>query len=1242
MSLGKELPFTSELWKKLSEYLEKHAVGGRKLITKPLGSVSYYNKTPDIVITDEVGIPLLIVETKRKVEGRQEDLYDPFGPAPIAQALCYAVLALQYHNLKRTPLFATATRDVLVLFKGIERGELEKLVDIGHCRKEHRSPEDWVRAFKRGAYVELLKNYIIDRFEKPLSDVTIKWLFECVERWILGKTLAPAQLYRVLVEEFRFHIEELHGQYVEEAVKARILEDSGYFTELHKLARKQGYRRGLLSLGLFSLRPREELGVGKKVCNLLAEEIARRLSGATSIQDIFNTLRDITEREVRELLVEYCEKAKERAPRICNERVREIISFRNLSRMMTYVLAAKILAYKILELHYHDIPNLKPLADVVEVDGKKIEVRDSNDIIKALNEFFTIASGKIEKRTHVRDFKPLFETGLYDKIVFKGLGALRRINALIETADAVKEALKGLSGIIGFVYESFIPPSERHQLGEFYTPPAVARLITKWCIRSGRDKVLDGGCGSGTFLIEAYKRLLYEMFNKVYGDSYPSCRNGLNEHQEILRKLYGVDINAFATQLTALHLMLMEPRCPFSELNVTCRDYFSFEVKEEEKFDAIVGNPPYTRWVEIPDETQELIKEKVGDLAKNYDLVADLKRGREPGIYVYWILHATKNLLKDGGRLGMIISNMWLQTDYGIDFGRFLLDHYKIKALIDISYRLFEALISTVIVLAEKESDKSARDNNEVLLVRIPPIDSKLSNKEVETKLDTILKLIEDSITPNYGFNEKILERCREEHGVWYGFVKQSEIPRDKKWISLFFKSVEDVVKGLEVNPLMIRVGEWFKPSYGNALYLCLTSWGIVSGVRNLGAKEFFYFNEEKITDWNEKVEGFEEAVRPYLVPAITASRYVKTFTFTNEDWEEIKERGEEGRANAYILVLHEVRERLPPQLQSYIKWGETECRTKIRKTRGGGRICSEAEACKARQRAGRPYFYGWYDLGGCIPTPVMAIRQARYHPQFFLVAMPLVTYDAIIALIPRVKVKIGNEVYDPSYFNKAYNNIIDDVKESVELNEVELKAILAYLNSTFNWLWLEQNARYIAKGPLGLEVNVVERMPIPDVKRLDKNYVNDLAKLFDDLDSTARQFINKSSISSDSKEGEEEGGAKLEMFKALRPIFRAIDNKVSEVLGLTVDVDELWNYAWEMMERRIKGAGREVRPRTEVEVEVAPKRRKGKRKRKKASRPWRLFTRAPRSSPEASGEGRRLSAGSKKSSTTASSCPLL
>jgi hypothetical protein len=336
----------------------------------------------------------------------------------------------------------------------------------------------------------------------------------------------------------------------------------------------------------------------------------------------------------------------------------------------------------------------------------------------------------------------------------------------------------------------------------------------------------------------------------------------------------------------------------------------------------------------------------------------------------------------------------------------------------------------------------------------------------------------------------------------------------------------------------------------------------------------------------------------------------VKTFTFTEEDWEKIRdmERREKGKVihpgNAWMLVLHERRERLPQQLQEYIRWGETECRTRIKTTRGGGRRCSEAEACRARKEVGEPYFYGWYDLGGYIPIPIMAIRQPRYHPRFFLVTMPLVTYDAIITLIPRVRISIFNSTYDPIEYNRVYGNIIDGVKPNIELDEVEVKALLAYLNSTFNWLWLEQNARYIAKGPLGLEVNVVERMPIPDVKRIDRGYVEELAQLFDKLESTARSIISTSTSSSEEGEGEEEeeGGVQLRMFRDLKPVFREIDSRIAEILGIHVDVDELWRHAWEMMERRIKGAGREVRPGAVVEVEVTA-RRKSRRKTKKRER---------------------------------------
>jgi hypothetical protein len=434
-----------------------------------------------------------------------------------------------------------------------------------------------------------------------------------------------------------------------------------------------------------------------------------------------------------------------------------------------------------------------------------------------------------------------------------------------------------------------------------------------------------------------------------------------------------------------------------------------------------------------------------------------------------------------------------------------------------------------------------------------------------------------------YEFSEAKLKECSK-LGIWYRFVEQRQISRDRKWIGLFFGGA-DVVNRLEElaneGQVMIRAGEWFRPSYGNALYLCLTSWGFIRGVRNLGAKEFFYFSEKKIDKWQTVYSQFRGKVVDCLVPAITRSQWVKTFTFTRDDWEELRRDGKD----VYLFICHKPRGELPSEVEEYVKWGESdECKTRISGTRGGGKKCNEALACKAREeREARRWFYGWYDLGGYVPTPIMAIYQAGYHPQFFLVKTPLVTYHAIITFIPRVRVKVGSWVFDPGEYKGVIGEVIDDV----ELDEVEVKALLAYLNSTFNWLWLEQNGRRTGGGILALETNIAERMPILNVKAIDGDRVEELAKLFDELEAEARRLMGLKSVANDPPgeeegEGEEEeevGRPKLEMFRRLRPIFEKIDSKIAEVLGIDVDVNALWSQAWEMMERRVKGAERVARP---------------------------------------------------------------
>ena len=59
------------------------------------------------------------------------------------------------------------------------------------------------------------------------------------------------------------------------------------------------------------------------------------------------------------------------------------------------------------------------------------------------------------------------------------------------------------------LYVTVIPPDERRQLGEYYTPDWLARAMVRELISDPlNQRVLDPACGSGTFLVEAIAHFL--------------------------------------------------------------------------------------------------------------------------------------------------------------------------------------------------------------------------------------------------------------------------------------------------------------------------------------------------------------------------------------------------------------------------------------------------------------------------------------------------------------------------------------------------------------------------------------------------------------------------------------------------------------------------------------------------------------------------------------------------------------
>ena len=93
--------------------------------------------------------------------------------------------------------------------------------------------------------------------------------------------------------------------------------------------------------------------------------------------------------------------------------------------------------------------------------------------------------------------------------------------------------------------------------------------------------------------------------------------------------------------------------------------------------DYVVGNPPYTRQEEITEITGKVsYKESMIDKAlfEGKRKLADISK--RAGIHAYFFVHGTK-FLKDGGRFGFIVSNSWMDVDYGKGLQELFLNAYS-------------------------------------------------------------------------------------------------------------------------------------------------------------------------------------------------------------------------------------------------------------------------------------------------------------------------------------------------------------------------------------------------------------------------------------------------------------------------------------------------------------------------------------------------------------------------------------
>jgi len=385
------------------------------------------------------------------------------------------------------------------------------------------------------------------------------------------------------------------------------------------------------------------------------------------------------------------------------------------------------------------------------------------------------------------DFWNIFQPQLGEEYITSGSWSnIIELNLLLKDIELASISQELLQNIL----ESVVVSSKRKVAGQFTTPMFLARFLVHFTLNDLTQTLHDPCCGTGTIA-----RATYDIKQNV----------GISS-QDALASIFASDKVSFPLQMATLSITEVDNIGNIIQIfqhdasnlsigqEIELRDPYNGSIinKNYEPIAHIASNLPFIQQEDlkilnpmIKEDTKKIIQKYLGNKVKLND---------KSDLYAYLPFHFWE-LLEENGRLGIIISNSWLGTEWGVTFRNILAQFFKIEFIITSGHsRWFHnADVVTNILILEKKSISLPLDIENTKFITILEDLKKIDNDNIEI-------LYENILTNTYGKTFKVQE---------YKTQKIMNIPLN--WNTLFI----DISWLDELTSKLIYVNELFDINRG-------------------------------------------------------------------------------------------------------------------------------------------------------------------------------------------------------------------------------------------------------------------------------------------------------------------------------------------------------------------------------------------------------------------------------------------